>query len=96
MVTTEFDFIVDNEHSRRSDAELFFGQTPEEVFWLDESKDLWDILVICGLFPSRSQARKNGRAKEIPSGWTDQRMGKLKHRICILNVQERISEDSDI
>jgi len=86
MVTRDFDFIINNGHSRRSDAELFFGQSPEDVIWLDGDKDMWDILVIAGVFPSRTQARKNGRAREIPEGWTDQRMGKLKHRICILNA----------
>ena len=86
MESTDIDIIIDNEHARRSDAELFFSQSPDEVIWLEEKKDMWDILVMSGIFSSRSQARKDGRAQEIPLGWTDVRMGKKKRRFCILNA----------
>lgn len=53
-----------------------------------------DILVSLGIFPSKGQARKNGWDKEIPEGWTDITIGKLKHRICILKLtKEWIDED---
>lgn len=72
-----------------SDRELFFGPTTGEESFVefDDSWSLANVMVEIGLFPSLSQARKNGQAGEIPEGFTEVRRGKNKNRkfIFILN-----------
>ena len=73
------------------DVDLFFGPlSPGEfVEELKEDTTMPDILVHCGIFPSKSQARKNGWNKErleVPSGFSQFTIGKLKHKITILNL----------
>tara|TARA_Y100000310_G_C20593346_1_gene769240 strand:- start:1178 stop:1357 length:180 start_codon:yes stop_codon:yes gene_type:complete len=55
-----------------------------------EGTDIFDLLVNIGLFPSKSQARKNWkREKEIPAGFSDfPNLGKKKLRMTILNPIE--------
>jgi hypothetical protein len=47
-----------------------------------------DILVQCKIFASKGQAKKNGWANksEIPQGFSEFTVGKLKRRIAILKV----------
>jgi len=70
-----------------NDKDLFFGPLKDEDVFID-IKPNWtmaNLLVSAGIFSSLSQARKNGFSNEIPFGFTDKRVGKLKKRICILN-----------
>jgi hypothetical protein len=53
-----------------------------------------ELLADLGLFPSRGQARKNGWDKDIPEGWTDLTIGKLKNRVCILKRTEEWRDGS--
>jgi hypothetical protein len=51
-----------------------------------EIEDNWimaNIMFVVGLFPSVTQARKNGYNTPIPSGFTDMRVGKKKTRVTI-------------
>lgn len=81
----EFNFIVNNEYHRPDDADVFFDG--EECELVPPGTDMFDILVRCGIFPSKSQARKDGRwPQEIPPGWNDyQGLGRWKKRITIFN-----------
>lgn len=50
--------------------------------------DMYDILVYCHFFQSKSDARKNWKKTEqkIPDGFTDiQKIGKAKRRLTIWN-----------
>lgn len=70
--------------SQESDRELFFGP-PEGERFID-IQDGWTmahIMAAAGIFPSVSQARKNGYNRPIPDGFTDLRAGKLRKRITI-------------
>lgn len=75
-------FIVENEFVRGDEDKLFFAG--EAVNPIEPSKDFLDILVLCNIFPSKSQARKAGRNPEIPEGFSEVITGKLKKHICIL------------
>ncbi len=75
--------IVCNGNHIPRDIEIFFDPEDNVVF-LPNGTMLSDILVWAGIFPSRNQARKNG-FHELPEGWMDRKIGKLKTRFCILN-----------
>ncbi len=70
-----------------TDKELFFNYTPEDKFqeFPVETK-FPQLLKALGIFPSTSEARRNGWDKDIPCGWTDFEIGKLKKRISILKI----------
>ena len=74
---------------KENDLDLFFGPLEDESFTMINTNNIMAHLVtIAGVFPSVSQARKNGWNKEIPFGFTDIRVGKNKTRITILNIGE--------
>lgn len=82
-------FAVDNMCLSTKDSELFFQDEP--VVLLPTTSTMLDILVSLGIFPSKGQAKKNGWEGEkakIPPGFSEHVIGKLKHRITILNPTE--------
>lgn len=86
-MSKEFNFIKGTEER---DKELFFGPLTEDDKF-SEIADDWtmaNLVVLAGIFPSLSQARKNNFNKEIPKGFTDIFVGKLRTRITILNWRD--------
>jgi hypothetical protein len=84
----EFNIIIDNDALRynRSLLPLLFDK--EALVFVEPSWDMYDILVHCKLFKSKSDARKNWNktTQVIPDGFTDiERIGKLRHRLTIFN-----------
>lgn len=76
--------IVANEHVGEWDRNNLFPDEEEVVVFRPGcKKDMLDLLVILGAFPSRSQARKNWKltGAEIPTGWSMFFVG--KHRRCL-------------
>lgn len=89
----EHNFIVKNGNELPEDSRLFFHDEPIE--FLEPSIDMFDILIKLEVFSSKSQARKNWNRtnQEIPEGFSDfERVGKLKHRITILNPKRNKEE----
>lgn len=78
----EFHFI--HERITKADQDLYFGEGAECTTFTD-AWTMANIVVHIGLFPSLTQARKNGYDKPIEQGWSDLTMGKKKLRVCILN-----------
>lgn len=76
----EFIFINDKTTDRDMDSVLC--PTNEEIVSLSDIKDMADIWVKVGLFPSRTQAIKNNHGGEIPSGFTH--LNKRKRGIDIV------------
>jgi len=50
---------------------------------IEDNWTMANIMSIVGIFPSVSQARKNGWNKPIPEGFSDMRVGKSKIRVAI-------------
>ena len=48
-----------------------------------------ELLKFLDIFSSTSQARKNGWNKDIPIGWTDIIIGKLRNRVYILKKDKQ-------
>jgi len=75
-----------------SDKELFFGPIePDDTFITIE--DHWimaHVMHKAGIFPSVSQARKNGWNKPIPKGFNHLMVGKLRRNIFIFIEKENI------
>ena len=71
-----------------SDKNLFFGpfEPGETVQTFNEKESMAHIVSRSGLFPSASQASKNGWNKEIPSGFSVVEHRKKKRKIFILNL----------
>lgn len=87
----EFNFIKSTEET---DKELFFGplNKDDEFIGIQDNWIMADIMVQSGLFPSKSQARKNGWNKPIPSGFSMHTVGKYKVLITILNIDSELEE----
>lgn len=69
------------------DLDLFFGPVCEDdkVIRIEDGMIMADIVALVGLFPSKSQARKNGWNYPIPLGFSDMRVGKNRTRVTIFN-----------
>lgn len=59
--------IIDGEFLQSTDPSTLFVDEP--IRFVDNCNDLTDLVVMLGLFPSKSQARKAGRVGPIPEGW---------------------------
>lgn len=86
---SEFNIIVENSEFRESDLLLFFGeQSPPNLIRIPADSNMWDLLAEAGLFPSRSQARKDpkyGSMLKIPDGWSEFKFGRKKVDVFVLN-----------
>ena len=65
-----------------ADKDLFFGPIdPDDTFIIiDDHWTMAHIMHKAGIFPSISQARKNGWDKAIPDGFTIKTIGKKGNR----------------
>ena len=86
----EFMFVHES-HRDSEDVELFLGPFAdgerETIVWFTHA-DWSDIAVAVGIFPSKSQARKNGWGEPLEKGLSDrqQKKGKfVKRDIWVLN-----------
>lgn len=92
--------IVDNGNVRESDEIALFGPIKheckgcwycreEDVLWVDTSVTIFDLLIRLGAFKSKSQARKNWKhGNNIPPGWSEFKIGKIRRHLCIWNPTE--------
>ena len=89
----EFNFFAS---SLESDKNLFFGPIePEDVFTLIQNDwTMANIMFTAGIFPSVTQARKNGFNKPIPDGFSDMRVGKTKLRVVIFKERQSAGQTS--
>lgn len=71
-----------------TDKDVFFGPlTDTDVFLpIEPHYKLCNLMGLSGIFPSIGQARKNGWDLEIPKGYSEYTVGKLKKRIWVLNL----------
>ena len=85
----EHNILINNNKVLSGDVELFFAESnPENFQILPDSFDMWDILAHLKLFPSKSQARKDSKWKnvtEVPKGFNKFTIGKLKTEVFIFN-----------
>jgi hypothetical protein len=85
----EHNLLINNDNVLEGDIELFFAEPEPENFQIIPAHfDMWDLLAHLKLFPSKSQARKDQNWKhvlEIPKGFNEFTIGKLKHKIFIFN-----------
>lgn len=84
--TSDYNVLV-NRFLVGDEAELFF--CGEYVNVISPQVTFLDVLVACGIFPSKGQARKNGYSPEIPAGISDIYIGKRRVRIYLLNPTEQ-------
>ena len=80
-----FCFMVkDNFHVKDGDFDFLFNKD-DEIIILEPFATMLDVLVISGIYPSKSKARNDGWNKPIPMGWWDEYVGKRRTRISIWN-----------
>ena len=73
---------------RMTDVDLFLqGNPPENIIFefFTDKETLAHLIQKAGLFPSVSQAKKNGWDKPIPKGFSHFVVGKKKFNIYVLN-----------
>jgi hypothetical protein len=79
-----------NKNTTQKDLDMFFGpiESKDTFFIIKDNWIMAHILHEAGIFPSVSQARKNGWNKPIPEGFTMLTIGKKAKRkdIFILKV----------
>jgi hypothetical protein len=85
-VDDEFCILIGN--WEEGDKELFFGPISEKDIFIEFPVSLrYPVLLRdLGIFQSSSQASNSGWNKEIPEGFTDMRIGKLRRRLTILKI----------
>lgn len=66
---SDLDVIIANEFHQPDDELIFFQQT-DRAKVMPPDTDFWDVLVLAGVFTSRSEARRNHWPRAIPPGWT--------------------------
>jgi len=73
-----------------SDIDLFFGPLLIADITLKVSENVtWDkVLVVCGFFKSRRDAKGSGWGISIPKGFSMHNIGKFHREIAALNMQE--------
>jgi len=72
------------------DIDLFLGpdaHLDDTEFFNEDGLLLAHLVFFTGVFPSVSQARKNGWNKPIPKGFSEFVIGKKKAQITILNLE---------
>jgi hypothetical protein len=84
----EVNVIVVTPHVLPTDAGLFFGDEP--VICVPADTTLWRLLVDQGFFPGTAQAKGAGWPREIPDGFTDHVIGKLRRRLTILKARPEL------
>ena len=69
-------------------VDLMFGPLePGETVMRTDTVTRWEeLLVAYGIFPSNSQARKNGHGGEIPWGYSEIVVGKLNSKFSVWRV----------
>jgi hypothetical protein len=82
----EHNFISSN--ALETDKDLFFGPLEEtDKFIVIQPEWIMAHLVAgAGIFKSVGDAKRNGWNKPIPNGWSSFTIGKLKHKLFILNA----------
>lgn len=94
-------FVVKNEYLFDNDVKTLFGDfngNIEDVEYIPETLDMYDILVMSNLFKSKSDAKRNWTrtGKEVPCGWSEfKKIGKLNSHLCIWNPSISIEEFID-
>ena len=81
-------FIIANEFVSDWDrTDLFPDDEEVLIIRQDANKDMFDILVMAECFSSKGQARKSWTktGAEIPKGWSEFFVGKLKKHLAIWN-----------
>ena len=82
----EFNFIIDSGHVQSQDRKMVFDNEP--INEMRNDTDMFDLLVTCNVFPSKSIARKCWKktGRKIPDGFSDfTKIGKMWKRITIWN-----------
>lgn len=87
----EFNVLIGN--TEEHDKELFFADSKGtfigDFFYFPFETQYPQLLKALGIFPSTSEARRCGWAKEIELGFTFPfKIGKLKHIITILKIKQ--------
>ena len=82
-----------NERTLLDDITLFLGQlenSEKTIFFKTEDRlTLAHFMAKAGIFPSVSQARKNGWDKPVPEGFNQFIVGKKKSMITVLNIDNK-------
>lgn len=83
---TEIHFV--SKSTKIEDIDIFFGPLVgnETIFEILSGEKLCHLMFRAGVFKSVSDARRNGFDLDIPYGYSEYKIGKLKKRIYILNL----------
>lgn len=79
---------VDDESPEFKEWQKGIVRTNDPVTVLPANATMFDVLAQAGIFSSKSDARKNWKGVvEIPWGWSEFTVGKLKHQVFIWKMR---------
>jgi hypothetical protein len=80
--------VIDNPNFEDEDIKTLFPDDEDVKLFKEGTIDIFDLLVMMGSFQSKGQAKKNWAGpKEIPFGFSEFIVGKLKRHLTIWNPQ---------
>ncbi len=96
----DFNFLITHPDMRLSDYRVnrkwVMDKEPYEIL-KDRNTTIYDILVKCGIFRSKNQARKMWHRGQLKTGLNDFKdVGKLRHRIFVHRVPDDFVHTEDI
>jgi len=81
---SDLNIIIDNGNQIETDDFLFFDD--EKVEHVPKESTVYDLLVMLGIFKSKTEARKNWNREQLKSGYQEiKNIGKYKKALYILN-----------
>ncbi len=81
-----------DKNTTESDKKLFFGDD-EDFTIIEEHWIMAHLMSMAGIFPSVSQARKNGWNKPIPEGFNIHTVGKKRKQIFTF-IEKKLDRNS--
>lgn len=88
MMPPKYDIMFIHESLPDNFRELFFGpfDSWDKIETFSDRETMAHLIARTGMFPSATQAAKNGWAKPIPEGFTAIQHRKKRRDIFILNI----------
>jgi hypothetical protein len=83
---------VVNRHSTDEDIACLFGDLSGKIDIVQrmdaDCLDWAEVAVLCGFFPSKGQARKNGWEGPVPRGFGQRKFGKQGRGVWFFNPED--------
>lgn len=74
--------VIQNEFVMGDESAVFFSGEPVDS--VDPAFDMWDIFIKYGVMKSRGECKRNKKIRDIPDGYSETKIGKLRNMFYII------------